>query len=118
MHVLRVAHDRHVGLADLADLGRVDVDVHDLRVRREVGDALPVTRSSNRAPSAMIRSLSCRLSTAGTDAVHARHAEVLRVRVGERAARHERRDDGRAGLLGELQQLGLGAATRMTPPPT
>ncbi len=40
-------------------------------------------------------------------AVHARHAEVLRVRVGEGAAGHERRDDGRSGGLGEGEQLAV-----------
>ena len=53
----------------------------------------------------------------GNRAVHAGHAEVLRVRVGERAARHERRHDGRAGRLGEGQQFG-DACARITPPPT
>ncbi len=36
---LAVAHDRHVGAAVLADLGRVDVGVHDLRARGEASRA-------------------------------------------------------------------------------
>ena len=40
----------------------------------------------------------------GDRAVHAGHAQVLRVRVGERAARHQRGDDRDAGQLGELAQ--------------
>ena len=35
MHQPAVAGDPHVGRADLAQLGRVDVDVDDLRLRRE-----------------------------------------------------------------------------------
>ena len=38
-------------------------------------------------------------------AVHAGHAEVLFVRVGERAPSHERRDDRGSGRLGERLQL-------------
>ena len=108
----------HVGDADLADLGRVDVDVHDLGVRREVSAALPVTRSSKRAPSATMQVGLLQREHRGHRAVHAGHAEVLRVRVGERAARHQRRDDRSAGRLGELEQLLATRATRMTPPPT
>ncbi len=40
-----------------AELGGVDVDVEDLRVGRK-GRTLPVTRSSNREPSAINRSTS------------------------------------------------------------
>jgi hypothetical protein len=39
-------------------------------------------------------------------AVHAGHADVLRVRVGEGAARHQRGHHGRARELGQRQQLG------------
>ncbi len=45
-----VAHDRHVGAAVLADLGRVDVGVHDLWRAGRSESSWPVTRSSNRAP--------------------------------------------------------------------
>ena len=37
-------------------------------------------------------------------AVHARHAEAERVVVGERAAGHQRGDDGDVGQLGQLAQ--------------
>ena len=46
----------------------------------------------------------------GDVAVHAGHAQVLRVAVRERAARHQRGDDRDAGQLGELPQLRRGAA--------
>ena len=70
---------------------------------------LPVTRSSKRAPRLMIRSLFCRARDRGHGAVHAGHAEVLRVAVGEGAARHQRGDDRDAGELGEHAQLLAGA---------
>jgi hypothetical protein len=44
-----VAGDAHVGLAHLAQLGRVDVDVDDLGLGAKAL-ILPVTRSSKRAP--------------------------------------------------------------------
>ena len=44
----------------------------------------------------------------GDRAVHAGHAEVLRVRVGEGAAGHQRGDHRGAGELGELEQLRRG----------
>jgi hypothetical protein len=50
-----VADDRHVGPADLAELGRVDVDVDDLGVGAKPS-TLPVTRSSKRLPRAISRS--------------------------------------------------------------
>jgi hypothetical protein len=37
--------------------------------------------------------------------VHSRHAEVQRMRLGERADAEQRRDHGDAGALGELAQL-------------
>ncbi len=79
---------------------------------------LPVTRSSKRAPRLMIRSLFCRRRDRRDGAVHAGHAEVLRVAVGERAARHQRGDDRDPGQLGEHAQLLAAARERITPPPT
>ena len=65
-HVLGVAHDRHVGDADLGDLGRVDVDVHDLGVRARTAPPCRSRgrRSARRATTS--RSASCSASTAGT----------------------------------------------------
>ena len=104
-HVLEVAHDRHVGRADLADLGGVDVDVHDLGVRREqrrlAGHAVVEPRAERDEQVGLLQGEHRRHR-----AVHAGHAEVLRVRVGERAARHQRGHDGGAGRLGEREQLG------------
>ena len=103
--VLQVAHDRHVGGADLADLGGVDVDVHDLGVggeQRRLAGHTVVEAGAERDEQVGFLQREHR----GDRAVHARHAEVLRVRVGERAASHERRHDRGAGRLGERQQLG------------
>ena len=52
---LERADDRDVRLADLPHLGRVDVEVDHLRAGANA-ETLPVTRSSKRAPTAMIRS--------------------------------------------------------------
>ena len=90
----------------LRDLGGVDVGVDRPWRRARSVDSLPVTRSSKRAPSAMSRSDFCSAVDGRDRAVHARHAEVLRVAVGERAARHQRRDDRDAGELGQRAQLG------------
>ena len=70
---------------------------------------LPVTRSSKRAPSEMIRSLRCSAGDGRDRAVHAGHAEVLRVAVGQGAARHQRGHHRDAGQVGQLQQLARGA---------
>ena len=53
----------------------------------------------------------------GDGAVHPRHAEVLRVAVGERPAGHQRGDHRDAGQLGQFGEF-LGRVTRITPPPT
>ena len=58
--------------------------------------SLPVTRSSNRAPRQMSRSDSLQRADRGDRAVHAGHAEVQLVRVGQRAAGHQRGDHGDA----------------------
>ena len=70
---------------------------------------LPVTRSSKRAPRLMIRSLRCRPATAATVPCMPGMPEVLRVAVGEGAARHQRGDHRHAGELGQLAQLARGA---------
>jgi hypothetical protein len=62
-HDLDVTDDRDVDGAVLADLGRVDVDVDHLGVRRERPRS-PVTRSSKRAPRVTSRSVSWNAFTA------------------------------------------------------
>lgn len=103
--VLEVAHDRHIGRADLGDLGGVDVDVHDLGLGREqrrlAGHAV-VEAGAEREDQVGLLQREHR----GNGAVHAGHAQVLLVRVGERAAGHQRGDHRGARRLGERLQLG------------
>ena len=115
-HVLGVADDRHVGAAHLAELGRVDVDVDDLGVRREAvgiaGDAVVEARAEGDEQVGLLHR-----RDRGVVAVHARHAEAERVRVGDHAARHQRGDDGdvaRARRARAARSVAL--ALRMPPP--
>ena len=98
-----VADDRHVGPAHLALLGWIDVDMDDLGFLRErihaAGDAVVEARTER---DQQVGALHRR--DGGRGAVHARHAEAQRVIVGERAARHERGDDGDLRHLGEFAQ--------------
>ena len=95
-----VAHDRHVGDPVLADLGGVDVGVDHLGAGGErvqvAGHPVVEARAQADDQVALLQA-----GHRGDGAVHARHAEVLRVAVGERAARHQRGHDGDAGELGE-----------------
>ena len=95
---------RHVGADHLVELGRIDVDVDLHRVRAELVDSLPVMRSSQRAPIAMIRSQCdrppcwrrrCRACPAcpGAAGGFRRH----------RALAEQRVHHGRLQLLGELR---------------
>jgi hypothetical protein len=103
-----VADDRHVGTADLALLGGIDVDVDDLGLGRErrdlAGDAVVEAGAEVDQQVALLHRRG-----GGGGAVHAGHAEVERVAVGEDAARHQRGDDVDAGQLDELAQR-LGGA--------
>ena len=68
-------------------------------------ESWPVTRSSKRAPSAMMRSERCRPVTAATVPCMPGMPRLSVVAVGHRAARHERRDDRDAGQVDEAAQL-------------
>ena len=101
--VLGVADDRHVGSADLALLGGVDVDMDDLGLLGErvdpAGDPVVEAGAERDQQVAALE----RGDGRGV-AVHARHAEAQRMLVGERAAGHQRGDDVDVGQLGELTQ--------------
>ncbi len=107
-HLAGVADDRHVGRPVLRDLGRVDVGVHDGGLGREArqlaGDPV-VEPGAERDDQVGLLQRGDR----GDGAVHAGHAEVLRVAVGEGAARHQGGHDRDAGELGQGAQLGPGA---------
>ena len=102
-HQPAVAHDRHVGPADLALLGRIDVDVDDLGLGRERGDLARHAVVEAGAERDQQVGLLQRRHRGGV-AVHAGHAEAQRVVVREGAAGHERGDDVDLGQLGQLAQ--------------
>ena len=103
-HVLDVTDDRHVRMPVLADLGRVDVGVDDLGLGGEriqlPGD--PVVEAGAQGDQ-QVAALQRRHRRHG--AVHAGHAQVLRVAVGERTAGHQRGDHRDTGQLGQVEQL-------------
>ncbi len=102
-HVLQVAHDRHVHGTVLADLRRVDVGVNHGRVRREAVQlsrhAVVEAGTQGHHEVGLLQG-----GHRGNGAVHSGHAQVLRVAVGQGAARHQRGHDGRAGQVGQLTQ--------------
>ena len=108
MTSLHVTDDRHVGDAVLADLGRVDVGVDHLGVggegRQLAGHAVVEAGPEGDEEVGLLQRRHRR-----DGAVHAGHAEVERVAVGHRTARHERRDDRDPGQLDEPAQLLAGA---------
>ena len=116
-HLPAVADDRHVRDAVLADLGRVDVGVDDLRVGREgrqlAGDPVVEPGAERDQQVGLLQR-----GDRGDRAVHAGHAQVLVVAVRERAARHQRGDHRDAGELGELRAAPAAACAFSTPPPT
>ena len=103
-HLAAVTDDRHVGAAVLGDLGRVDVRVHDQRAGREgvqlAGDPVVEPGAERDEQVGLLQRADRRHR-----AVHAGHAHVLRVLVGERAPGHQRGDHRDAGQLGQLAQL-------------
>ena len=105
-----------IGVPVLADLGGVDVGVDDVAPGANVevaGD--PVVEPGAQADD-QIALLQPR--DGGDGAVHARHAEVLRVAVGERTAGHQGRHDRDAGQLGQLRAAPATRRPGCTPPPT
>ena len=100
MTLLAVADDRDVGPPHLAELGGVDVDVDDLGVRcerrRVAGDAVVEPGPERDEQIGLLQR-----RDRGVVAVHTRHAEAERMLVGERAARHQRRDNRHARELRE-----------------
>ncbi len=113
-HLLEVPDDRHVGAPVLADLRRVDVRVHDGGVRGErrqlAGD--PVVEACAERDDQVGLLQRCH----GSDGpVHAGHAQVLRVRVGQRTASHQGGHRGGAGRVHEPTQVGRRAGTDHAP---
>ncbi len=102
-HETAIAHNRHIWSTHFALLGRVDVNVNDLRVRSErrhlAGNSVVETRTERDEQVALLqrRDRGCR-------AVHAGHTETQRMRIGERTARHQRRDNRNLRELSQLAQ--------------
>ena len=117
-HMRAVADDRHVDLDVLVDRGRIDVDVDLLRVRRErvepAGDAVVEARADADHHVAIVHR-----PVGFVGAVHAEHAEPLRIGGRKGAEAHQRRGDREAGELDQLAQQLAGASgpELMTPPP-
>ena len=107
-HALRVAHDRHLDRDVLADLGRVDVDVDDAGVRRVRADVAghPVVEAHAERDQQVGR-LDGPVDV--LPAVHAHEAVGERVPLVERADAQQRPRDRGVELLGEGEELGLGA---------
>ena len=88
----------------LGDLRRVDVDVDELRVRGELrqlaGDAIVEARADAADEVGLVHRV-----VRGARAVHAEHAQPLRVRRGERAEAHQRARDREAVGGRELDEL-------------
>jgi anti-sigma factor ChrR (cupin superfamily) len=102
--------------AVLADLGRVDVGVDDLGERREgrqlAGDPVVEPGAEGDEQVGLLQA-----GDGGDRAVHARHAQVERVAVGEGAAGHQGGHDRDLVSSTKRRSSSL-ASARITPPPT
>ena len=96
-----------MGLHVLPDLGRVDLDVDDLRLRREVLQAPGHAVVEAHADADKEIRLADR-DVVPVHAVHAGHTQVQRVRAGEAADAEQRRDHRDVRLLRQLPHLGVG----------
>ena len=107
---LGLPRDPDVGAAVLGDLGRVDVDVDDLRAR---GPFVHHRRQDPLVEPDADGEDEIRLLEGpgrGGDAVHARHPDPPGVGRGETAEAHQRRRDGQLGEMAQASQLAVGAA--------
>ena len=106
-NLLQRADHGDVRLAELSDLGGVDVEVDDRRAGREgrelAGDAVVEAGADGDEQVALVEA-----PVRPLRAVHAGPAEVELVRLGERALAHQRRHDRQPSDLGEVEQLGAG----------
>ncbi len=100
-----VTHDRDIDDLVLPDLGRVDIDMDDRRVRRE---GLNLARHPVIEPDADgYQEVALRHRVVrGLGAVHPEHPEVERVIAGDGAEPHQGRRDGDPCRLDELQEFG------------
>ena len=101
---LQVAHNGHIGIADLPDLRRVDVDVHDLRVGGELGDAPGDPVGKARAGGDDEAGLG-HGHVRVLRPVHAHRPQIQRMARGHAALAHEGDDGGNAHLVHEGHNL-------------
>ena len=109
-HGGHIAHNRHVGLTILADFRRIDIDVDYAGGGGEsiqlAGHAIIETGANSHEQIGALH------RTGGGDgAMHAQHAEVLRVGVRDDAARGQGGDHGGAGQIGQSLDLSAGVGT-------
>ena len=99
-----VADDRHIGMAVLADLGRIDISVDHLGVGREgvqlAGHPVVETGAESDQQITLLQGGNC-----SHGAMHPGHPQVLDVAVRERPAGHQRGHHRNAGQLGQLSQF-------------
>jgi hypothetical protein len=105
--VARVAHNRDVRGDVLRDLGRIDVDVHELRARGELGQLAGHAVVEARADRDDQVGLVHRVVRAPR-AVHSEHAEPLLVRRRERPEAHQRARHRQPVARRQLHELGRG----------
>ena len=100
-HSGHIADDRHVRLTVLADFRRIDVDMDHTRTRRErvelASDAVVETCADRDQQVAALHGAGRR-----DRAMHAEHAEHLRIGIRHDAARRKGGDDRSAGHIGQL----------------
>jgi len=99
----RVRHDRHIDHDILVDRGRVDVDMHLLRIRGEAGEEAGHAVVEPRADGEdEVRAVHGEIGL--VEAVHAEHPDGLRMRGRKGAEPHQRLRAGEAGLLHQATQ--------------
>ena len=103
-HFAQIAHQRHIDLDVLVDLGRIDLDVNLLglgRVGRErAGDAIIEAHAAGDQQVGFLNGV----VDPGL-AVHAHHAQVQRMRGREAAEAQQRKRHGNLRALGQRADL-------------
>ena len=103
-NALQIAHDRDIGVAILADLGGIDVDVNHAGMRRKGGE--PAGHAIVEAHAERDEQIGVvHRHVRGVAAVHARHADEVRMRARQSAQTHQRADRGSVGDFDEFAQF-------------
>ena len=103
-HALHVAHDGHIGGAILADFGGIDIHMDDFGVRREggqaAGDAVVEAHAEGDQQVAVGHA-----HVGGVAAVHAGHADEIRMAGGQAAEPHQGADGGRVDAVRPVRAI-------------